>query len=265
MKTVSVVVPNYNNSKYIGDCIRSIQSQTYPIDEIVIYDDLSTDNSRELLKELAAADNRIRLMFADENRGVSFARDTAIRSCHSEYVTTLDADDTYYDKDKIKREMDIINECSEMACAFSQTVLTDEGGNVTGNLEILDLQKDFRYKTITQSIGVYVARDFCMPVEAYKQVGGYVHDMTLFEDWDLSLKLLSVCPFYFSGGHGTAYRQKNSGLSDVSQKKILKAKLRGHNQARAYLKYTFGEEAGFYFRTYYQVLKTCIRKVMGRI
>lgn len=261
MKTISVIIPNYNNSKYIRECVKSVQEQTYPIEEIVIYDDMSTDNSREILQELAAGDERIRLILPDENRGVSFARDTAIRTCHTDYVTTLDADDTYYDCDKIKREMDIINSLDIDACAFSQTVLTDEEGKVTGNLEIVDLQKNYRFRTITMLIGVYVARDICMPLEAYKQVGGYVHDMKLYEDWDLSLKLLSLCPFYFSGGHGTAYRQKNSGLSSVSEKMIIKGKFRAHKQAGKYLKYTPWESIVFYFRTYYSALKNQIRKI----
>lgn len=264
MKTISVIIPNYNNSAYIRDCVKSVQNQSYPVEEIVIYDDCSTDNSREILKELAAGDSRIRLILPDENRGVSYARDTAIRSCHSDYVTTLDADDTYYDSDKIKREMDIVNASEVPVCVFSQTVLTDEAGKVTGNLEILDLQKDFRFRTVTQTIGIYVARDICMPLDAYVSVGGYVHDMKLFEDWDLSLKLLSVCPFYFSGGHGTAYRQKDNGLSSVNQKKIVKGKIRAHKQAGKYLKYTFSEQIVFYGRTYYCALKDAVRAMVGR-
>lgn len=259
MKTVSVVIPNHNNSKYIGKCLESVMNQTYPIEEIVVYDDLSTDDSRSILKEYASKDQRIRLMLPDENRGVSYARDTAIRSCTSEYVTTLDSDDFYYDDDKLKREMDKINDSDVPACAFSQTVLVDEEGKVTGDLTIQNLSDDFRFRTVTQTIGIYVARDICFPLEAYKAVGGYVHDMKLFEDWDLSLKLLSKCPFLFSGGHGTAYRQKAGGLSGVSQKMIVKAKKRAFRQGGQYLKYTFKEKLVFYLRTYVYALLTSIR------
>ncbi len=250
MKTLSVVIPNYNNSKYIGTCLDSVLSQDYPIDEIVVYDDCSTDNSREILSAYAQKDSRIRLMLPDENKGVSFARDTAIRSCTSEYVTTLDADDFYYDTGKLSREMKCINESDIPACAFSQTVTVDEDGNVCGDMTIRDLQKDFRFRTVTQTIGIYVARDICLPLASYIEVGGFVHDMKLFEDWDLSLKLLSKCPFYFSGGYGTAYRQKSGGLSSVSQKKIVAAKIRAFRQGGRYLHYTFKERITFYARTY---------------
>ncbi|MBQ6128678.1 MAG: glycosyltransferase family 2 protein [Lachnospiraceae bacterium] len=250
MKTLSVVIPNFNNARFLPKCLDSVLSQDYPLEEIVIYDDCSTDGSRQLLDKYAGQDSRIRLMLADVNRGVSYARDTAIRSCRSEYVTTLDADDFYYDDKKLSREMAKINASSTPACAFSQTVLTDEDGNVACDMTLLDLQKDFRFRTVTQTIGIHVARDFCFPLSAYIEVGGYVHDMKLFEDWDLSLKLLSKCPFLFSGGYGTAYRQKDGGLSRVDQKKIVAAKIRAFRQGGKYLSYTFSERFVFYMRTY---------------
>lgn len=250
MKTLSVVIPNYNNSRYIAKCLDSVIAQDYPVEEIVVYDDCSTDSSRDILRRYAAQHPNIRLMLADENHGVSFARDTAIRSCTSEYVTTVDADDFYYDNAKLSREMAKVNAADVPVCAFSQTVVVDEEGKVCGDMKLHDLQKDFRFRTVTQSIGVYVARDICFPLEAYMSVGGYVHDMKLFEDWDLSLKLLSKCPFCFSGGYGTAYRQKSGGLSRVSQKKIVAAKIRAFRQGGEYLHYTLRERFVFYARTY---------------
>lgn len=264
MKTISVVIPNYNNIKYLPQCLDSVLNQTYPIEEIVVYDDCSTDDSRRLLSEYAAKYPNIRLILPDENKGVSIARDTAIRSCHTEYVTTLDADDFFYDSDKIKREMDKINESPVPACAFSQTVLVNESGTVTSDTAIVDLQKDFRFRTVTQLIGVYVARDICFPLESYIKVGGFVPDMKLFEDWDLSLKLLSVCPFCFSGGLGTAYRQKDSGLSRVSQRQIVKGKIRAFKQGGHFLKYTLKERLVFYLRTYICAILDTLRGIVSK-
>lgn len=265
MKTLSVVIPNYNNERYLPECIDSVLAQTYPIEEIVIYDDVSTDNSRELLKQYEQKyPDKIRLILAEQNHGVSTARDIAIRSCHSDYVTTLDADDYYYDNDKLKREMDCVNKADKVSCAFSQTVLVDEQGKVCGNMEMQDLQRDFRFRTVTQSIGIYVARDIVMPLKEYIEVGGFVRDMKLFEDWDLSLKLLSKCDFYFSGGYGTAYRQKNTGLSQVSQRKITRGKVRAFKQGGEFLQYTMKEKVVFYTRTYLFALMDALRGVLKR-
>ena len=250
MKTLSIVIPNYNNAKYLPKCLDSVLAQTYPLKEIVIYDDCSNDDSRNILKEYAAKDPRIKLILPDENRGVSVARDTAIRACTSEYATTLDSDDFLYDCDKLSREMAKINASDVPACAFSQTVAVDEDGNVCGDMTMHDLQKDIRFRTVTHTMGAFVARDLCFPVEVYKEVGGYVRDMKLYEDWDLSLKFLSRCPFLFSGGYGTAYRQKAGGLSRVSQRKIVAAKIRAFRQGGKFLDYTIRERFVFYTRTF---------------
>lgn len=263
MKTLSIVIPNYNNSGYLKKCIDSVLMQSYPLEEIVIYDDRSTDNSIEILNEYAKKDPRIRLILATENKGVSAARDIAIRSCKTEYVTTIDADDFFYDKDKLLREMEKINHSNVPACAFSQTVLADEAGNCCGDMTLQELQKDFRFRTVTQMIGVYIARDICFPLEDYIAVGGYVRDMKLFEDWDLSLKLMSRCPFIFSGGYGTVYRQKDNGLSHVDQKKIVRAKVRAFKQGGKYLKYTLSERLVFYARTYIYAMISMIRQKKG--
>ncbi len=256
MKTLSVCIPNYNNAKYLPQCLDSVLSQDYPLAEIVVYDDCSTDGSRDLLGQYASKHPNIRLILPDENRGVSVARDVAIRSCTSEYVTTLDSDDFFYDDKKLSREMAKINASDVPACAFSQTVLTDEDGKPCGDMTLEDLDKDFRFRTVTHRIGVRVARDICFPLKTYIEVGGYVHDMKLFEDWDLSLKLLSKCPFYFSGGYGTCYRQKNTGLSSVSQRMIVAAKIRGFKQGGRFLDYTFREKLVFYLWTYYSAAKS---------
>lgn len=255
MKTLSVIIPNYNNSAYLAKCLDSVLSQTYPIEEVVVYDDCSTDNSRELLKEYALKDSRIRLILPDENKGVSIARDTAIRSCHTDYVTTLDADDFYYDNDKLMREMTLVNETtsesSRLVCTFSQTVSVNEAGEPFGDMTIKDLQHNFRFRTVTFLIGSLVARDLCFPLEVYKAVDGFIPDMKLFEDWNLSLKMLGMCDFLFTGGYGTAYRHKSYGLSHVDFKKIFLGKIRAFKMARPYTRFTFSETIVFYLRSCY--------------
>ncbi|MDE5712048.1 MAG: glycosyltransferase, partial [Muribaculaceae bacterium] len=57
---VSIVTPSYNSSAFIGETIESILSQTYKNWELLITDDCSTDNSREIIEEYAAKDSRIR-------------------------------------------------------------------------------------------------------------------------------------------------------------------------------------------------------------
>ena len=92
MEKVSVIVPVYNNEKYVETCIRSICQQTYQNLEILVINDGSTDGSRQILERMAEKDKRIRLTH-QENAGVSAARNKGIELADGEYLTFVDGDD----------------------------------------------------------------------------------------------------------------------------------------------------------------------------
>lgn len=93
-KKVSVIIPCYNQGKYISDAINSVLAQTYKDIEIVIVNDGSTDNSNEIIKTFA--DKYKNILFFDENKnkGVINARNMAIEAASGEFILPLDADDT---------------------------------------------------------------------------------------------------------------------------------------------------------------------------
>lgn len=259
MFSVSVIVPNYNNEKYLSTCLNSIISQTYPIKEIVVYDDCSTDRSREILAEFACKDNRIKIIYGEKNVGVSVARDIAIQNTTSDYVCMLDADDYYYIKEKIDSEMkaiqQIFDETGEKVIAFSQTVDVDESGEVIGNLSPVDLSGNERFRIVTRLYSNYMPRDYCFPKEIYNRCGGYTKGLNLYEDWELNIKFLAYTRFVYSGGYGTAYRHKMGGLSSVDYKKQLYTKKK---IVRGY-KLGFKEKVYFYVIAYAAYFKNMLR------
>lgn len=229
MFSVSVIVPNYNNEKYLECCLNSIISQVYPVKEIVVYDDCSTDKSREILERFATKDSRVHIIYGKKNVGVSVARDIAIQNTTSDYVCMLDADDFFYTKEKIEQEMKTIeqvySETGERVISFSQTVDVDESGNVIDNILPVDLSGNERFKIVTRLYKNYMPRDYCFPKDIYNQCGGYTRDLNLYEDWELNIKFLEYTRFVYSGGYGTAYRHKIGGLSSVNYRKQLKTKM----------------------------------------
>lgn len=92
MARVDVVMPAYNAAATIAEAIRSLQVQTLSDIGMIIVDDGSTDQTGAIVKELAAADERIRVV-TQPNRGIVEARNEALRQCGAEYVACLDADD----------------------------------------------------------------------------------------------------------------------------------------------------------------------------
>jgi len=92
---LSVIVPVFNREKFVGSALRSLLRQRGDLDlDIIVVDDGSTDRSREMVKDIDAQHGGVRLI-AQENHGVSRARNTGLRSlpADAELISFLDSDD----------------------------------------------------------------------------------------------------------------------------------------------------------------------------
>ncbi len=91
---VSIITPNFNSHQYIVETYHSLLAQTYSNWEWLVVDDGSTDNSPELIKQLALSDHRIKFYVRDsENKGASVCRNLGIKKSMGDYIIFLDADD----------------------------------------------------------------------------------------------------------------------------------------------------------------------------
>lgn len=91
---VSVIMPFYNEERFIGEAIESILNQTYENLELILIDDYSTDKSVQIVKEYIKKDHRVRLITKTyEPRRAGISRNIAILQAKGEYVAFQDADD----------------------------------------------------------------------------------------------------------------------------------------------------------------------------
>jgi glycosyltransferase involved in cell wall biosynthesis len=96
---ISIVTPLYNGDKHIAETVESVLKQTYPLWEMIIVDDCSTDGGKgkEIARNFAGKDARISLLALESNTGSSGARNTGIKAARGEYIAFLDADDLWND------------------------------------------------------------------------------------------------------------------------------------------------------------------------
>ena len=90
---VTIIVPVYNDERYIGRCINSLINQKYSNLDILIINDGSTDNTEKICKVLSNKDKRIRVI-NKKNGGVSSARNMGIELAKGKYIFFIDSDDT---------------------------------------------------------------------------------------------------------------------------------------------------------------------------
>jgi glycosyltransferase involved in cell wall biosynthesis len=90
---VSVIVPMYNSSETIDSSLKSLCSQTLDDLEIIVVDDCSLDNSIEIVKKIASADSRIKIIALSKNSGAHEARSAGIKCSSGSWIGFMDADD----------------------------------------------------------------------------------------------------------------------------------------------------------------------------
>lgn len=105
---VTIITPCYNSAPYIATTIESVQRQTLTDWEMIVVDDGSTDNSANIVSEIAAIDPRIRLI-QKENGGSATARNLGLTHAQGEYIQFLDADDTI-EHDKLQKQIEIMTQ-----------------------------------------------------------------------------------------------------------------------------------------------------------
>jgi tetratricopeptide (TPR) repeat protein len=122
---VTVIMPAYNSADYIGQAIQSVLIQSYPKLELLIVDDGSTDNTREII--LQNKDERIKY-FHKENGGPSSARNLAISKASGQYIMPLDADDMMT-PDFIAKHLQEFDKHPDADLVYSDVLLIDADGN----------------------------------------------------------------------------------------------------------------------------------------
>ncbi len=182
---VSIITPSYNCSRFIGETISSILSQTYQNWELLITDDYSSDNSREIIQSYADMDSRIRLFCLDRNSGAGIARNNSIRKSKGRYIAFCDSDDRWF-PDKLEKQMQFMNE-NRCGMCYSSYLTCNEEGDTTGIVvcrkkeTLSSLKKDDKIGCLTVIYDTEVVGKVFMPSLRKRQ------------DWAMKLKVLQTC------------------------------------------------------------------------
>src|SRR5688572_31253168 len=119
---ISVVIPSYNHGNFLSRAIESVLTQSYTNAEIIVVDDGSTDNTRQVSESFPG----VRYVF-QQNQGLSAARNTGIDNSNGKYLLFLDADD-WLTVDMLRANYDIIRKRPDVAFVSAGHVkITDEG------------------------------------------------------------------------------------------------------------------------------------------
>lgn len=125
---VSVILPNYNHAPYLRQRIESILNQTYQDFELIILDDCSPDNSKDVIEEYRSNSHISHIVYNETNSGSTFKQwKKGIELAQGEYIWIAESDD-YAELTFLEKTMDSISKYNSVLC-FALTTIVDKGGN----------------------------------------------------------------------------------------------------------------------------------------
>jgi len=219
---VSFVLPIYNVLPYLERCVQSLLCQTYKDFEIILVDDGSPDGCGKLCDELAARDNRVRVIH-QENKGLSGARNTGIDNAKGEYIIFVDSDDYWLLDDGLQTLVDNCEPQTDMVAFKGVDIWKDErktktkAYNLKSIAKIQNAQELFAYLVRTQQMHltswlVMIRRQLLLDNQVYfplRLIGEdfYWH----FELWQhlRTVKVLNLYLYAYCHRQGSMTTRKN--------------------------------------------------------
>lgn len=130
MDLVSIITPTYNCARFIKETIRSVQAQTYQNWEMIISDDCSTDNTREIIAPYLDSDKRIKYICNEKNSGAAITRNNALKLAQGRWIAFLDSDDLWL-PEKLERQITFM-ETNHYSFSYHQYEEIDEASKSLG-------------------------------------------------------------------------------------------------------------------------------------
>lgn len=138
---LSIIIPVYNSTQYLSECVNSLLNQSFKDFEILLVDDQSTDNSPDICRYFANSDARVKFIQRAQNGGTSAARNTGLRAAKGKYVTFTDNDDYWRFSNAISDLYQLISNNNEPDVVIYPTCSYWESRNeliVDSNPKIVD-------------------------------------------------------------------------------------------------------------------------------
>ena len=196
MPKVTVIIPTCNRSTFLRNAIASVFSQTYVDLEIVVVDDASSDNTREVVEEFSG--KSLQYIRHDENFGGAVARNTGIAHAHSEseYIAFIDDDDEWL-PNKLEAQMNLFAKHSPQLGAIytGHQNVNRETGETTGiwmPQKNGDIYEDLMKRNWVSTTSSVVLRRECL-----NKVGNFDERLQSFQDYDLWIRIAREYSFEY--------------------------------------------------------------------
>lgn len=216
---VSVIMPAFNAEKYIGDSINSVILQSYQKWELLIVNDGSTDNTKNIIKPFILKDKRINYFETDNNLGPGYARNKAIEKAKGHYIAFLDSDDMWK-PEKLEVQLNFMKKNNSSFSFTGYQKINESNQNIGKKIEI---PNTLSYENLLKSCIIG-----CLTViyDVSKLGKVYMPLINKTQDYAMWLNILKIIPYAHGLNESLALYRIRKG--SISSNKFIKAYYQWH-------------------------------------
>lgn len=231
MPLVSVIMINYNNSKFLSEAIESVLNQTFRDFELIIVDDCSTDNSLFIINSYAQKDLRVKVLKNEVNSHIVFSRNRGIKESKGKYVFFIDSDDLYM-PDCVKKNIDFFDKNEDCGLCGTWSMLIDENSEPLGLKKYPVNDQEIRYRLFFYNpLRLLAIRRSC-----FDSLGLLDDSFRHFEDLEFLFRISKRYKLHNLPEVLTRYRLHGDNAVFTKQKEMIKGVLQLRKEILKYYK-----------------------------
>ena len=190
--TVSVIIPTYNRANMIVPCIESVLAQSYPVNEIIVIDDGSTDDT---IEQLEVYKEKLIILKTNTQSGAQAARNIGIKAAKSEWIAFLDSDDEWL-PNKMEKQISALKKYNydQWTVVHGDCYIKNLNSNKKKYWQLEDIDGENVYKQIlSKSNTLFPA--ILTSKNALTKINFLDENTPSYHEWDTAIRLAKYCRF----------------------------------------------------------------------
>ena len=226
--TISVAIAARNASDYLGAALKSLVDQAMPVDQVVVYDDGSSDDTAAIAESFSGQLPELKVIRGEETVGISAARNRANAAANSDYIAVLDADDLF-GPETIRCYVDYLSENPDTDLLYADTRVfedrLDRRGKARRYPQFRSARQAIR-RTLGSPLIPFKHSSMVYRREAIEKLGGYDESLPIKVDVDLFLRFHQQGMKVAKLHRTTSYHRKHSCQISTRRIRGIKAYIR---------------------------------------
>ncbi len=190
--TVSVVIPTYNRAKMIVPCIESVLAQSYPVNEIIVIDDGSTDDT---IKQLNTFKDNIIILNINKQSGAQTARNIGIKAAESDWIAFLDSDDEWLEN-KMEMQISALKkfDYNQWTVVHGDCYTKNINSDKKKHWQLDSINGENVYKQLLSKSGTLFP-SILTSKQALEKINYLDENTPSYHEWDTAIRLAKYCRF----------------------------------------------------------------------